>query len=76
MKMEGNGSAICQSDGTWSHPLPKCLGKTFASSFDYSLYSCDIKTIFKFVFKEQQLEILTYSYNHYDRFKFNLFRVS
>lgn len=26
MKMEGNGSAICQSDGTWSHPLPQCLG--------------------------------------------------
>ncbi|KAG6451661.1 uncharacterized protein LOC115444557 [Manduca sexta] len=25
MKMEGNGSAICQSDGTWSHPLPQCL---------------------------------------------------
>ncbi|XP_041978220.1 uncharacterized protein LOC121732407 isoform X2 [Aricia agestis] len=25
MKMEGNGSAICQSDGTWSHPLPMCL---------------------------------------------------
>ncbi|XP_045540469.1 uncharacterized protein LOC106717941 [Papilio machaon] len=25
MRMEGNGSAICQSDGTWSHPLPKCL---------------------------------------------------
>ncbi|XP_063369637.1 uncharacterized protein LOC134657962 [Cydia amplana] len=25
MKMEGNGSAICQNDGTWSHPLPQCL---------------------------------------------------
>ncbi|CAH2250497.1 jg9593 [Pararge aegeria aegeria] len=25
MKMEGNGSAICQSDGSWSHPLPQCL---------------------------------------------------
>ncbi|XP_038218678.1 uncharacterized protein LOC119837224 isoform X1 [Zerene cesonia] len=25
MRMEGNGSAICQSDGTWSHPLPMCL---------------------------------------------------
>ncbi|KAL4708940.1 hypothetical protein ACJJTC_014968, partial [Scirpophaga incertulas] len=25
MKMEGNGSAICQNDGTWSHPLPHCL---------------------------------------------------
>ncbi|XP_047540229.1 uncharacterized protein LOC125073443 isoform X1 [Vanessa atalanta] len=25
MRMEGNGSAICQSDGTWSHPLPQCL---------------------------------------------------
>ncbi|XP_050552078.1 uncharacterized protein LOC118277568 isoform X4 [Spodoptera frugiperda] len=25
MKMEGNGSAICQNDGTWSHPLPMCL---------------------------------------------------
>ncbi|KAG7300622.1 hypothetical protein JYU34_014915 [Plutella xylostella] len=25
MRMEGNGSAICQNDGTWSHPLPKCL---------------------------------------------------
>ncbi|CAB3232406.1 unnamed protein product [Arctia plantaginis] len=25
MKMEGNGSAICQSDGSWSHPLPMCL---------------------------------------------------
>ncbi|XP_012545704.3 uncharacterized protein LOC101741571 isoform X2 [Bombyx mori] len=25
MKMGGNGSAICQSDGTWSHPLPQCL---------------------------------------------------
>ncbi|XP_053618316.1 uncharacterized protein Hasp isoform X2 [Plodia interpunctella] len=25
MKMEGNGSAICQSDGNWSHPLPQCL---------------------------------------------------
>ncbi|XP_045513614.1 uncharacterized protein LOC123707539 isoform X2 [Pieris brassicae] len=25
MRMEGNGSAICQSDGTWSHPLPMCF---------------------------------------------------
>ncbi|XP_072947913.1 sushi, von Willebrand factor type A, EGF and pentraxin domain-containing protein 1 [Epargyreus clarus] len=25
MKMEGNGSGICQNDGTWSHPLPMCL---------------------------------------------------
>ncbi|KOB66896.1 Sushi, von Willebrand factor type A, EGF and pentraxin domain-containing protein 1, partial [Operophtera brumata] len=27
MKMEGNGSAVCQSDGSWSYPLPMCLGK-------------------------------------------------
>lgn len=31
MKMEGNGSAICQSDGSWSHPLPQCLGMVLAS---------------------------------------------
>lgn len=26
MKMEGNSSTVCQLDGTWRYPLPKCLG--------------------------------------------------
>lgn len=25
MKLEGNSSSVCQKDGKWSYPLPKCL---------------------------------------------------
>lgn len=27
MVLEGNSSTVCQMDGSWRYPLPKCLGK-------------------------------------------------
>lgn len=27
MKLEGNTSTVCQIDGKWRYPLPKCLGE-------------------------------------------------
>lgn len=27
MLLEGNTSTVCQFDGKWRYPLPKCLGK-------------------------------------------------
>lgn len=28
MTIEGDQSTVCQADGTWSKPLPKCLGES------------------------------------------------
>lgn len=27
MLLQGNTSTVCQKDGKWRYPLPKCLGK-------------------------------------------------
>lgn len=33
MRLEGNSSTVCQIEGKWRYPLPKCLGK-------YSRFAC------------------------------------
>lgn len=32
MVLEGNSSTVCQMDGSWRYPLPKCLGKLKSTS--------------------------------------------